>query len=360
MIAFADSETTTAVREMWKTCFAEDNAYLDLYFGRRYRQENTLIGLQNGTAAASLQMLPLKINAWGSCVNCSYLAGICTLPEHRKSGLMRELLSFAFNESLKRGDILTSLIPQHQWLFDVYAKFGFSPSFVAHRVRLQRNELEKLGSAASQPADISDCKVSDVYTMRNALFSGQNLYGLLSETDFRFAVDESLLFGGHLLSVGNDGWALVMRDADVYIREMCAKERHVPALAKRLLKIYPDAGSFSFTMPSVCAAFGGLGLETPLGMARILDVEAFAGLIAKANPALSLEFEVKDEIIEKNNGFFEISGGEVKRAYKTSKNSFSIAQATGFLMGSSDIFTKLGITKDNRRKIKPYLNLLLN
>ena len=57
MIHFADDSTKQAVRDMWKICFGDPDAYMNIYFNHKYRNENTLIYIQDQKPVASLQML---------------------------------------------------------------------------------------------------------------------------------------------------------------------------------------------------------------------------------------------------------------------------------------------------------------
>ena len=58
MIKYADNSLAPQVRNMWKTVFDDPDAYMDVYFRDKYRNENTLVYIENDKAVASLQMLP--------------------------------------------------------------------------------------------------------------------------------------------------------------------------------------------------------------------------------------------------------------------------------------------------------------
>ena len=40
MIQIADDTTKQEVRAMWKICFGDSDAYMDIYFNHKYRNEN--------------------------------------------------------------------------------------------------------------------------------------------------------------------------------------------------------------------------------------------------------------------------------------------------------------------------------
>ncbi len=125
MITCANPDTTHLVREMWKTCFGDTDEYIDLLFTKKYKEENTLIYFENGNAVASLQMLPYNINLYGESTPFYYLAGLCTLPDHRRKGYMEQLILRSFDIMKCRDIPLAILVPAEDWLFDFYAKYGF-------------------------------------------------------------------------------------------------------------------------------------------------------------------------------------------------------------------------------------------
>lgn len=129
MICFADEITRLEVMSMWKTCFGDSDRYMDVYFRNKYQDEQTLVYLDEGKAVASLQMLPYQFTFHGNEIPVLYLSGVCTLPEARNKGFMPQLLLYSFEVAKERGYPLMLLVPQEQWLFNYYARFGFAQTF---------------------------------------------------------------------------------------------------------------------------------------------------------------------------------------------------------------------------------------
>lgn len=129
MIRFANKDTASKVRSMWKTCFDDTEEYMNLYFSRKYRDENTLIYFADNKAVASLQMLPYSIRFYGKIIPFYYLAGLCTLPEHRNNGYMGKLIHASFTVMKERNIPLSILVPAEEWLFGYYEKYGFERTF---------------------------------------------------------------------------------------------------------------------------------------------------------------------------------------------------------------------------------------
>lgn len=129
MIKFADAHTAPLVRQMWKICFGDSEKFMDIYFSRKYRNENTLVYFEEGIPVASLQMLPYTITFYGETIPFAYLAGLCTLPEHRKKGYMAQLIHQAHTIIMDRQIPLSILIPAEEWLYGFYEKYGYQQVF---------------------------------------------------------------------------------------------------------------------------------------------------------------------------------------------------------------------------------------
>lgn len=131
MIRFADTNTTSLVRSMWKTCFDDTETYMDLHFSKKYKSENTLLYFEDQTCVAALQMLPYSIRFYNKIIPFYYLAGLCTMPEYRNKGYMGKLINASFEVMKERQIPLCGLVPADDWLFDYYAKYGFETVFDA-------------------------------------------------------------------------------------------------------------------------------------------------------------------------------------------------------------------------------------
>ncbi|MDR0371310.1 MAG: GNAT family N-acetyltransferase [Prevotellaceae bacterium] len=131
MIQLADKQTTPQVRRMWKICFDDRDDFIDLYFAEKYKEENTLIYLENNRAIASLQMLPYLFTFCGVELPVAYISGACTLPAHRGKGLMGKLLTASFATMQRRRIPISTLIPAETWLYRYYARHGYAQVFDA-------------------------------------------------------------------------------------------------------------------------------------------------------------------------------------------------------------------------------------
>lgn len=180
-----NNNSKTVVWDMWKTCFGDPDNYMELYFKDKYRPQNTLIYHEGEKAVASLQMLPYSFTFHGIEIPSLYLSGVCTLPEYRKRGYTRALLIEGFNVARERGVPLMFLVPQEQWLMNLYAKYGFAQTFDPGEKELP--SLKKI--VEDHPDDIEGA-----YRAFDGLYRRQDMTVQKSLEDFKSIVNEGAMF----------------------------------------------------------------------------------------------------------------------------------------------------------------------
>ena len=129
MIRFAVSSDTPAVINLWNRCFGDDPAFTEWFFRNRYRPEETLLLLEDKTLCAMVQMLPYTLRTKEKNCAVTYIYGACTAPEHRRKGLMAQLLAESFRIDRQKGRGASVLIPAEPWLFGFYKKYGYETAF---------------------------------------------------------------------------------------------------------------------------------------------------------------------------------------------------------------------------------------
>lgn len=185
MIQFADNTTKQQVWDMWKTCFGDPDDYMEIYFRHKYRNENTLLYMDEGTAVASLQMLTYRFTFCGAEIPVIYLSGLCTLPQARRKGFMHQLLLRSFTVATEREIPLMLLVPQESWLLRYYDKFGFSQTFDAGNDPLP--SLRVLTDA--HPGDLHAA-----YREFNTIYRQNDMTLQKSFDDFSAMVEEAALY----------------------------------------------------------------------------------------------------------------------------------------------------------------------
>jgi GNAT superfamily N-acetyltransferase len=127
MIQFGEDKYIDTLKEMWKHCFpADSDDFIRFFFDEIYKNEETLIYFSGEKKpVASLQMIPYQIKTGDAIHWGGYISGAMTHPDFRRKGCMEKLLNAAFGVMQEKGYDYTFLIPQEEWLFRFYEKYGY-------------------------------------------------------------------------------------------------------------------------------------------------------------------------------------------------------------------------------------------
>lgn len=256
------------IRNLWKFCFHEDKAFLDLYFEKRNIVENSIFIARNERIVSSMQLLPYQFTFCGENVEMSYISGACTHPDWQGIGLMNELIINGFKLLQKRNIPIVSLIPANRHLFEYYAKTGFAVCFAYQKETV----IQKM---------LSRSKSKD----RTELY--EIFAKIMSENDY--CVQHS-----------RDDFDVIMDD-----REMSGEPE----------ENHKEGDDF--------------------GMARVIDLKTLLEIYAEKHQEFFVEFNLVDEILTENTGYYTIKKGEVNKL-KTSANiaeTVTIQQITQALLG---------------------------
>jgi GNAT superfamily N-acetyltransferase len=128
MISSGKDKYISALQALWKLCFPKDaDTFIRFYFDEVYKNDETLVYLENGEPVAALQIIPYSVKNGEEIFPAGYISGAMTHPDFRRKRYMRELLLLSFDRMREQGFDYTFLIPQEKWLFDFYGKFGYKP-----------------------------------------------------------------------------------------------------------------------------------------------------------------------------------------------------------------------------------------
>ncbi len=180
MIQFSNEHIEPLLRQMWKVCFEDTDAFIDLIFTQKYKPQNTLVYFENDIAVASLQMHPYTISFYGEEVPFSYLAGLCTLPEYRNKGYMAQLINEAHKTLKERGILLAILIPAEDSLFRYYERFDYEQVFDKSEEPIP--SLDKI--LAESP------NLESAYSFFDSLYRHKDFCVQKSFSDFKTIIEE--------------------------------------------------------------------------------------------------------------------------------------------------------------------------
>lgn len=312
------------VKKLWKLCFNDSDEFIDMYFRLRYNSEVNIAIESGDEVIAALQMLPYPMTFFGSEVSTSYISGACTHPDYRDRGVMRELLSQAFGAMYRNDIAFSTLIPAEPWLFDYYARMGYSPVF-SYSKRIFRVPADDKLILSSLPSSGIPWKLRShtdydtaLYRYFNRKMQERPCCLQHSESDFHVILADLKISHGTIFTLSDHlgisalAAAYPYEDASgMYISELFSD---TPEAELRLLELICrelNADTLDIIMPPVA--------DQPtftLGMIRIIRPKQILQLYAATHPEVELNIDLYDDQLSANNGYYYLNKGKCMYSHR--------------------------------------------
>lgn len=298
---------------LWQTVFGDTDEFVRFYFDRKYSDANTVVAYAHDRLISMLQMLPYPMTWEGQVTEVSYVSGAATLPEARGKGLMGSLLKESFLIMRERKLLFSVLIPQEQGLYDYYAGYGYAAVF------FRAEDCPVVSFPITGTSSVFRLSLHEYREMSENLYAYFHAELLKRpdcvqhpEDDF-YAIIEDLYGEGGEIRIFCDsknrlkGLLLALpEESCVVIKELLTdSELEKEAL---IASFFPRGQKILYRRP----AHAGDQLIAS-GMLRIICLPEVLKQYARMHPALTQEFNVTDNILEDNNGYYRISGGNCTR-----------------------------------------------
>lgn len=301
------------LKNLWKRCFGDPDAFIDLYFRMRYSPENTDVLRDGERIIAQLQRVTYPIEYKGMVMSADYLSGVCTDAAYRNQGLMSRMLRETHRRSFRDGRHLDFLIPAEEWLKGYYARFGYTTCFYTHEQTFSREGRERrkeLPRLRLQSVAMEGWPDEEVFSFFHSQLKSKGVAVLHTVEDWSVIVADLALAGGSVWMGMRDGHPVgiafcLMTDGWLHVKELLAVDRRMEeSMVEELME--------HFEPERVTIPLGGEQVE--LGMARIINVPATLELYALTHPNEEIYLSVEgDEMIPENNGHYHLKEGHCYR-----------------------------------------------
>lgn len=331
-----ENKIKNETRILWEKCFSgEDKRFVDLYFKRRYKDEDNIFIERDGKVVSALQLIAYPFSYYGKTIACSYLSGCCTDPDYRSQGLMSDLIVKSLHQAKNNGACFAALIPATESLFNFYADSNFVATFDYSKIHINLGQGSTdygQQSVAISEFDYEPESFYEVYEYFNNKMRSRNCCIQHDEYDFKVITEDLKIFGNRLLvaKYGDDICGLAfcyLRDGEIYIKDIFAESGLIFSdLLKSAVK--GQQSKVNIIIPAVD------GQKTHrLGMARLIDAETMLRIYAMSHPKLKLELSLVDPILPENNGTYYINNGILDKKNSIGSDVVDIEQLTQALFG---------------------------
>ncbi len=335
-------QDTRQVKALWQQCFDDTPAFVQWYFDRYYKAENTLGIFERDILLASAQVIPYAVNLRGKTMDCGYVVGVDTAPEARNRGYARTLLKNCLELQRQRRQPISLLMPFEG---QFYYRYGWPFCYFHQQIKIKPQELR---CAAREWGIVRQVNLFDRDTIKalQRIYDGfKAIYNgcvKRSEENWQLLLEDAALEQSKCYLIEYDGqaegyclWTPI--EDTVLIREMAwSSEPAKAGLLQFLMQTVPKEQTLWLELPADDALVYQLAVsktavvQYPFLMARIVDVKQC--LEALDYPVweqpVSFQLSVKDSFAHWNNAVFDIlikdGQASVTSAEKNKPNSIEI------------------------------------
>ena len=338
-----------STRQLWRTCFDDTDAFVDLYFEWRYSDDINQVMETDGQVVAALQAVPYGMTfGAGREVPVAYISGACTHPDYRCRGWMRRLLTQTHRHLYEQQKLFSTLIPAHDGLKGYYARSGYAVCFYRDVKTIVINSYEQPVDNYSSLLSISD--LSLVENVDNAVYSffheqllRRPCTVLHTADDLQLILRDLALSGGRCLRIDAQGCLVglafcVPGEGDEWVvKELVGTDTCPPDVVLQQVGRVCRAGKVTGCLPPSVA-------PREWGMARVIRVEEALGHYARLHPSGTWLIQLTgDTDLPENNGYYRLSGGRCRRGFLSSAEfqTFTVPQLTAWLLEGLSPFMSL-------------------
>lgn len=359
MIQYADDRLKSDVIFIWKTCFPDDpESFVKFYFEKVYKNENTLVYIHNQHVVACLQMIPYEMSFYNATIKVRYISGCATLPEFQHQGIMRKLLTFAFEEMKKADIIATILIPQDENVVRLYEKLGYATVFDYQ----ERTVIPKKNTPINKEVSIISVSENSQY-----LEHAYNYLHLKEKqqthcvqhtfSDFKNIIaDYNLAFGEIWVAIQNNrivGICFLVENG-AFVKEMWTDNQQIEECFLSNI-----TQRFNPSKVVIKQKAENDNLFITKGMARLIQPFEALKIFSEFYPEETCFFEISDEQLPKNNQKICVEKGSCKTVNQFHQENIlmlTIKELSLILFRNKLNSLGFGETQE----IQPYMNLMLD
>ena len=211
-VVYANEALIPGLRKLWTKAFGDEDDFLDLFFGTAYAPDRCRCIVEDGQVQSVLY--------WFDCFledqKIAYIYAVATDPACRGRGLCRMLMEDTMQVLRDRGYAAAVLLPQEEWLIQMYAGMGFAPC----------TTVTEKWCRAGEAAPVRKIDVSEYAALRRRFLP---VGGVIQE-------GENLAFLGEMtqLYAGRTFIAAVSAEKELWCPEFLGDSDALPGLVKTL------------------------------------------------------------------------------------------------------------------------------
>ncbi|MDR2802450.1 MAG: GNAT family N-acetyltransferase [Prevotellaceae bacterium] len=275
------------LKNIWRACFNDADAYIDFYFSERYCPKNTFVHCETGRGVAMMTLLPATVVTPHEEFAARYVYAVATLPEFRNKGISFSLAQQADEQARTENCALEIVVPATPELFHFYARQGFSTTFYHRIVEFSADEIAPADVLEGTPLQ----EAETFFTLRERYFATDGFFVRWDSAALQYILKESRLLQGdvYYFSQGDDDGYVVVEPKNniMLLKEVALTPALAPAALHFLKQRYAHCRRFICHLAVNSPLWAKRGTTEPLAMlkwlipppAAISTVHAYVNLL---------------------------------------------------------------------------------
>lgn len=163
-IRYSNQTDIPQIKNLMNSVFGDEESFLIRFFNLFY-QDNVLIAEANNCIVSMAFLLPNNIMIQGQLFPITYLYACATHVEYRGKGLMSRIISKAYEDVCKKGELGLILLPANESLYHYYENLGFKNSFFFDEILFSQEE--NIAPNVNSSFKIEKITAETYYQLRN-------------------------------------------------------------------------------------------------------------------------------------------------------------------------------------------------
>lgn len=260
MIQFAENSMRDAVHELWRECFGDSDAYVDMYLSSHDISRHTLVFIDGVRPVSMLSMLPMTVVTPGGILPARYIYAVATKREYRGRGISSKMIRFAHQHMKAAGMKLAVIVPASTELYRFYEKLGFSTAFYSGRAVVRAADIKAYDGSFA----INDATEQEFMNIRESAFGQRTMFVRWDGDALSYRMTETAFYGGETLTIrAQDSCAIAVcrREGSAVVVKELALHNMKAELAISLLHHKYGADEYKLTLP--------MDLDCPYELQRV-------------------------------------------------------------------------------------------
>lgn len=242
--SFANVAWIPRLKEIWKECFHDEDAYIDFFFANRFSPDRMVVWLEEEEPVAMACLFPCtcwsEMQGTRSSQKGIYIYAVATKPAYQGRGISSNLLHEIL-AMVQRDNAIGLLVPASEALINFYKKRNFYPSQVTKGIEYLEEAWLKVSSFMSESIVYEELETSQYKQIRDYHYMADG-YVEWSLEELRYAIKENAFLGGFCRRVSwkgcNHAILGLVQGEELLLRETTLNPEEVKECATFLLEYF--------------------------------------------------------------------------------------------------------------------------